>query len=51
MSEEIESIHAKKQIEMNFLMATLLELELTGTLENIGYQIYRLASELDITVH
>ena len=36
---------------MNFFMATLLELELTGTLENIGGQIYRLAAELDITVH
>ena len=39
------------QIEMNILLATLLELELTGTLENIGGQIYRLAAELDITVH
>ena len=48
--EEIEAIHAKK-IEMNILLATLLELELTGTLENIGGQIYRLAAELDITVH
>ena len=49
--EEIDSIHAKTQIEMNILLATLLELELTGTLENIGGQIYRLATELDITVH
>ena len=49
--EEIEAIHAKTQIEMNILLATLLELELTGTLENIGGQIYRLAAELDITVH
>ena len=49
--EEIDSIHAKTQIEMNILLATLLELELTGTLENIGGQIYRLAAELDITVH
>ena len=47
--EEIDSIHAKTQIEMNILLATLLELELTGTLENIGGQIYRLAAELDIT--
>ena len=49
--EEIDSIHAKTQIEMNILLATLLELELTGTLENIGGQIYRLTAELDITVH
>ena len=49
--EEIDAIHTKKQIGMNILLATLLELELTGTLENIGGQIYRLAAELDITVH
>ena len=49
--EEIDVIHTKTQIEMNILLATLLELELTGTLENIGGQIYRLATELDITVH
>ena len=49
--EEIDEIQAKTQIEMNILLATLLELELTGTLENIGGQIYRLAAELDITVH
>ena len=49
--EEIDLIHAKTQIEMNILLATLLELELTGTLEIIGGQIYWLAAELDITVH
>ena len=49
--EKIDAIHAKTQIEMNILLATLLELELTGTLENIGGQIYRLAAELYITVH
>jgi len=49
--KEIEAIHAKTQIEMNILLATLLELELTGTLENIGDQIYRLSAELDIIVH
>ena len=49
--EEIDAIHKKTQIEMNILLATLLELELTGTLENIGGQIYSLAAELDITVH
>ena len=30
--EEIDAIQAKTQIEMNILLATLLELELTGTL-------------------
>ena len=49
MIEEIDVIQAKTQIEMNILLATLLELELTGTVENIGSQIYRLAAELDIT--
>ncbi len=49
--EEIDAIHATTQIEMSILLATLLELELTGTLENIGVQIYMLAAELDITVH
>ena len=49
--EEIDAIHAKTQIEMNILLATLLELELTGTVENIGGQIYRLAAELDITAY
>ena len=48
--EEIDAIQAKTQIEINFLLATLLELELTGTLENIGGQIYRLSEELDIIV-
>ena len=49
--EEIDAIHTKTQIEMNILLATLLELELTGTVENIGSQIYRLATELDITAY
>ena len=49
--EEIDAIQAKTQIEMNILLATLLELKLTGTLDNIGGQIYRLATEPDITVH
>ena len=31
--EEIDTIQAKTQIKMNILLATLLELELTGTLE------------------
>ena len=48
--EEIDAIHTKTQIEMNILLATLLELELTGTLVNIGDQIYRIATDLDITV-
>ena len=49
--EEIDAIQAKTQIEMHILLVTLLELELTGTLENIGGQIYRLAAELNITVY
>ena len=49
--EEIDAIYAKTQIEMNILLATLLELELTGTLVNIGDQTYMLAAKLDITVH
>ena len=49
--EEIDTIQAKTQIEMKILLATLLELELTGTLENIGGQIYRLAADLDIILH
>ena len=34
--EEIDAIQVKTQIEMNILLATLLELELTGNVENIG---------------
>ena len=49
--EEIDAIHTKTQIEMNILLATLLELELTGTVENNGDHIYRLTAELDNTVH
>ena len=48
--EEIYVIHTKIHIEMNILLATLLELELTGTLVNIGGQIYMLAAKLDVTV-
>ena len=48
--EEIDAIQVKTQIEMNILLATLLELELTGTLVNIGGQIYMLAAKLDVTV-
>ena len=51
MIEEIYTIPTKTKIEMNILLATLLELELTGTVENIGDQIYKLAAELDIAVH
>ncbi len=49
--EEKASIHVKTQFQMNNLLAILLELELTGTLEDIGGQICRLAAKLDITVH
>jgi DNA processing protein len=46
--EEIDAIYGRTGLEMNFLLATLLELELTGTVENIGGQIYRLRVELEI---
>ena len=46
--EEIDAIHAQTDIEMNILLAALLELELTGIVEYIGGQIYRLAVELDL---
>jgi len=46
--EEIDAIYEQTGLEMNFLLATLLELELTGTVENIGGQIYRLRVELEI---
>ena len=36
---------------MNILLVTLLELELTGTVETIEGQISRLAAELEIAVH
>ena len=36
---------------MNIMMATLLELELTGTVEDIGDQIYRLDAVLDKAFH
>ncbi len=36
---------------MNILLATLLELELTGTVETIEDQISRPAAELEISVH
>jgi len=46
--EEIDAIYEQTGLEMNFLLATLLELELTGTVENIGGLIYRLRVELEI---
>ena len=42
--EGIDAIQAKTQIEMNILLATLLELELTGSVENIGGQNTALAT-------
>ena len=39
--EEIDVIHAKtQQIEIKIMPVTLLELGLTGTVENVGDQIY-----------
>ena len=47
---EKDAIHAKTQIEMSILLATLLELVLTGILENSGGQKNRLTAELEIIV-
>ena len=46
--EEVDAIHAKTAIDMNILLATLLELELAGKVDSIGGQIYRLAVELNL---
>ena len=46
--EEIDRIHSHTKIEMNILMATLLELELAGKVVSLCFQIYRLAVELDL---
>ena len=46
--EEIDKIHAQTSLEMNFLLGTLLELELTGKVENIAGQTFRLTVELEI---
>ena len=47
--EEINAIHSQTIIEMNILLATLLELELAGKVDSLGEQIYRLAVELDLS--
>ena len=39
------------QKDQLLLLATLLELELTGTIENIGWQIYRLTIELELPLN
>jgi len=39
------------QKDLLLLLATLLELELTGTVENIGGQIYRLTIELELPLN
>ena len=39
------------QKDLLLLLATLLELELTGTIKNIGRQIYRLAIELELPLN
>ena len=49
--EEIGAIHSQTKIEMNILLATLLELELAGKVNNIGDQIYRLAVDLDLSTN
>jgi len=49
--EEIDAIHSQTKIEMNILLATLLELELAGRVDSFGGQIYRLAVELDLSTN
>ena len=49
--EEIDAIHSQTAIEMNILLASLLELELAGKVEGIGGQIYRLSVELDLPTY
>lgn len=46
--EGIDVIQVQKVFEINLLLATLLELDLTGTLENVGGQIKSLAAELKL---
>ena len=46
--EEIDAIFEQTSLEMNYLLDTLLELELTGKVETFGGQIYRLRVELEI---
>jgi predicted Rossmann fold nucleotide-binding protein DprA/Smf involved in DNA uptake len=47
--EEIGAILSQTKIEMNILLATLLELELAGKVDSLGEQIYRLVVELDLS--
>jgi predicted Rossmann fold nucleotide-binding protein DprA/Smf involved in DNA uptake len=49
--EEIDAIRSKTKIEMNILLATLLELELAGKVDGKGGQIYRLAVDLDLSTN
>ena len=49
--EEINAIHSQTIIEMNILLATLLELELAGKVDMLGCQIDRLAVELDLSTN
>ena len=39
------------QKDLLLLLVTLLELELTGTVEHIGRQIYRLSVELELLLN
>ena len=49
--EEIDAIHSQTKIEMNILLATLLELELAGKVDSFCVQKYRLAVELDLSTN
>jgi predicted Rossmann fold nucleotide-binding protein DprA/Smf involved in DNA uptake len=49
--EEIDAILSQTKIEMNILLATLLELELAGKVYRLGSQIYPIAVKLDLSTN
>ena len=44
--EEIDAIQAKTQINVNTMLATLLELKFAGTVVTIKAEIYMLSAEM-----
>ncbi|MBF0350791.1 MAG: DNA-protecting protein DprA [SAR324 cluster bacterium] len=46
--ETIDSIHIASKIPIDRLLGILVELELTGILDSVGGQIYRLAENMDL---
>ena len=47
----IDAIHSQTKIEMNILLATLLELELADKVNRLRVQIYCLGLELDLSAN